>query len=405
MIKIRYKLNNPSGMSLIELLVAIAIGSLLMVGLVSVFSNSSRSHRELEKASQLIENGRYAIDLLYNDIRHAGYYGHFYDLPDPTGVPDPCDTGAAGTPPVTTELYKGISIPIQSYQAANLTSRPDITATTCDDDGLFPTSAPFNTRAGSDILVIRRADTALFSGTSPDGTTTVVTGLTTDGEVYVQANMRKADIQIATANNVSVDPTNVNSKTADNVDQNDTSKNMQKYPTKASTVWADTRKYHVHVYFVAPCSIGSGTSPDGTCQSSDDTIPTLKRLELTDDGSGGTEMKIVPLVEGVEYLKLEYGIDTNPTTKNQLTWLTGDGMPDSYVAAPSFAQWPLVVSIRVSILTRTLKETQGYSDGKVYTLAGVTIPASGTFGDKFKRHVFSTDVRPMNMSGRREIPE
>ena len=403
MIKIHHKLNNPSGMSLIELLVAIAIGSILMVGLVSVFSNSSSSHRELEKASQLIENGRYAIDLLYNDIRHAGYYGHFYDLPDPVGDPDPCDTGAAGTPPVTTILYSGISFPIQSYQAANLTSRPDITGTTCDDKGLFPTGAPFNTKAGSDILVVRRADTALFSGTSPDGTTTTVTGSTTDGEVYIQANMRGADIQIATADNVTVDSTDVNSKTADNVLQ--TADNRQKFPTKASTVWADTRKYHVHVYFVAPCSIGSGTSPDGTCQSSDDTIPTLKRLELTDDGSGGTEMKIVPLVEGVEYLKLEYGIDTSPTTKNPLTWLTGDGIPDSYVTAPSAAQMPLVVSVRASTLTRTLKETQGYSDGKVYTLAGVTIPASGTFGDKFKRHVFSTEVRPMNMSGRREIPE
>ena len=88
--KIHPKLNKQPGMSLIELLVAIAIGSILMVGLLTVFSNSSRSHRELEKSSQLIENGRYAIDLLYEDLRHSGYYGHFFDLgTPPSTLPNP----------------------------------------------------------------------------------------------------------------------------------------------------------------------------------------------------------------------------------------------------------------------------------------------------------------------------
>jgi type IV pilus assembly protein PilW len=398
MTSIHNKPNKPSGMSLVELLVAIGIGSILMVGLVTVFSNSSRSHRELEKASQLIENGRYAVDLLYEDIRHTGYYGHFYDLPAASGLQDPCETASA------TNLYNGLSMPVQGYTAIDLAGdpsldfRPDITATTCDDKGLFPTSAPFNTSKGSDILVIRRADTALFSGTSPDGTTTVATGTPTTGEVYIQANMRAADIQIGNSGAGVIDPTDTSAKTADNATQD-----MEKYPSKTSTTWADIRKYHVHVYFVAPCSIGSGTN--GVCTSTDDTIPTLKRLELTNDASGNTIMEIVPLVEGIEYLRLQYGIDTTPTATNPVTNQIGDGVPDSYVSTPSTAQWPSVVAIRASLLARNVKETQGYSDGKVYTLAGVTIPASGTIGDKFKRHVFSTEIRPMNLSGRREIPE
>src|SRR3972149_6360508 len=119
--KIHHKLNKLPGMSLIELLVAIAIGSILMVGLLTVFSNSSRSHRELEKSSQLIENGRYAIDLLYEDLRHSGYYGHFFDLgTPPSTLPNPCETGSAA------DLLAATAMPIQGYKAASLTARPDI---------------------------------------------------------------------------------------------------------------------------------------------------------------------------------------------------------------------------------------------------------------------------------------
>jgi type IV pilus assembly protein PilW len=54
------------------------------------------------------------------------------------------------------------------------------------------------------------------------------------------------------------------------------------------------------------------------------------------------------------------------------------------------------------LLARSLEPTTGYSDAKQYTLAGVTIPA---VNDEYKRHVFSSEIRLMNMGGRREIPE
>src|SRR6185503_1275195 len=69
---------------------------------------------------------------------------------------------------------------------------------------------------------------------------------------------------------------------------------------------AGLRRYVVHIYFVSTDN-GSGAS-----------IPTLKRLEFT--GAGYTE---VPLVEGIERLQIEYGIDTN-----------GDGSPDAYTPDP-----------------------------------------------------------------------
>ena len=113
-------------------------------------------------------------------------------------------------------------------------------------------------------------------------------------------------------------------------------------------------------------------------------------------------MQIVPLVEGIEFLKLEYGIDDSPATVNSLTGLIGDGIPDSYVANPTAEQMASAVSMRIHLLARATEETVGFADAKTYELAGITTTATG---DRYKRHVFTAEVRPMNLSGRREIPE
>lgn len=375
MVNVRQPVRSPvqysAGLSLIELMIALAISSALMLGLTATFKNSSDSQRALEKSSQLIENGRYATNLLYDDLRHAGYYSYYYQLGSPpAAMPDPCETTSL------TRLREAMAMPIQVYKAASLSARAVITSTptnTCDTDLLDDD----NLEPGSDILIIRRADTAVFTGTP------------NDNEVYLQANSRVANLMFGNpASDVPAD-------SADGV-----TANLKKYPGKASsTTMAETRKYRVHVYFIAPCSLGSGAG--GVCTSGDDSVPTLKRLELGTDGTN-TSMNIVPLVEGVEYMKFEYGIDNSPSTVNPLTGLEGDGTPDVYVTEPTAAQLPLVVSIQAHLLARSPDATSGYSDEKVYTLAGVSVPASH---DEFKRHVFTTEVRSMNLGGRREIPE
>jgi len=386
-------LKQISGMSLIELLVSVAIGMLLMLGLVSSFQTSSVSQRELEKAGQMIENGRYAISLIGDDLRHAGFFDYFYDLgtwASTTVLPDPCETGS------TANLKLAMAMPIQGYRAADLDTRPDISGTnTCETDVL--TSA--NLQPGSDILIIRRADTAEFTGT-PGTSPNDIDYLPDD--VYVQANSRTIDFMFGSAS------ADVPTTSADN----NTTATISRYPasdTSAGT--AVTRKYHVHVYFVAPCSAGSNTVDTditGVCQSGDDAVPTLKRLELAGVGGvgGTTKMKIVPLVEGITYFKVEYGIDTTPSATSGITGMSGDGIPDTYVTTPTVAQWPLVVSSRIYILARAHKGTSGYTDAKTYTLTGSGITAeTKTPGGSFKHHVFSTEVRPLNLAGRREIPE
>ena len=51
-------LAGQSGLSLIELMVGIAISLVILVAMVALFVNTSRSNRELARANSMIESGR-----------------------------------------------------------------------------------------------------------------------------------------------------------------------------------------------------------------------------------------------------------------------------------------------------------------------------------------------------------
>jgi type IV pilus assembly protein PilW len=351
--------NKQNGMTLIELMVAITIGGILLAGIASIFFNSSRTQRELSKSGELIENGRYAINLVGEELRHVGYFGHYYDLDDSTGIlPDPCTTNMAN-------LEDNMVQALSGYTAADESTRADITATSCDDLGLLDDA---NLEPGTDVLVIMRADTATSNAS------------TVQGAVYLQANSQQKTL--LTGNGAA--PATV----------------YLKYPTKTGfTTPADTRQFHVNTYFVAPCTIGNGAN--GVCDGTEDYMPTLKRLELSTDGTD-PDIVIMPLVEGVEKFLVEYGIDNSPNTANAITGEIGDGVPDLYAAEPTAAEWPNVITARVSILVRAPRPTDEHTDTKKYNIAGLTF---GPFNDTYKRHVFTTEVRPVNLAGRREIPK
>lgn len=361
-------ISRESGLSLVELLISMALGLMLMTAVGSLFIGSSRSDAELQKAGQQIESGRYAIEVLTNDLKHTGFYGEYSSLPALAGPYDPCETFSAAN------LLAGLALPVQVFRAPNLTTRADISATTCDDIGLLANS---NLATGSDVIVIRRADTSALA----------IGDVAALNEAYLQANTFQAEIQFG--NGAAITAPGKADGTAAAIFKKD------------GTTAAPIRKFHVHVYFVAPCSTGSNAN--GTCAAGDDTIPTLKRLELTVDAANNRDMYIVPIASGIEYLKAEWGIDEQPATVNEMTGVAGNGIPESYVAAPTAAQLANAVSVKLNLLARNTERSSGHVDDKTYSLGtGATLAATN---DAFKRHVFSTDVLMINVAGRKEIPE
>jgi len=85
------------GFTLVELMVGIALGLIVLATLTVVFVSASTGRRDMERTGRQIENGRYAMQLIDDDLVNAGYFGEF----DPNTVgapgvkPDPCATDVA----------------------------------------------------------------------------------------------------------------------------------------------------------------------------------------------------------------------------------------------------------------------------------------------------------------------
>jgi type IV pilus assembly protein PilW len=340
----RIRSSRQRGFTLVELMVTLTLGLFLALGLVQVFASSNESYDALSQAAQQIENGRFAVQTLENDLRHAGYYGEFGFTATAGGaLPDPCEKTNL------TAVRDALGFYIQAYDA------PGSSPLSCIDDA--------NLVPGTDILVVRRASTL-----------TTAPGALVINELYMQSN---------------ADATNSANPILD-LGHNASGFSLLR---KDGATAAEIRKFLVRIYFVSPCSMpAAGT----TCTAAADggrPIPTLKRLELgVNPVSGALEMQMQSIAEGIENLQFDYGIDAD-----------GDGVPDGVaVSAPgSVADWANVTVAQLHVLARNIKPTPGHVDNKTYDLG---IAGSVTPGDNFRRHAFTAQVRMVNPAGRREIP-
>lgn len=336
------------GFSLVELMVGLAIGLVLVAGLSLLFANSSRSGNELEKSIRQIENGRYAVELLHDEINLAGFYG---EVPtDFLGytVPDVCATALLNLGwDKTTPADPKVPLPIMGLTAAQAQA--------------LPTTCITNYKAGTIAFAVHRL-----------GADSVTPAAMTASSPYVQTSRCVTD-PVA-------DPFIVSTTASDF-----TLKNLQ------CTGVNSVRPYVSRIYYIADCN---------ECGS--DTIPTLKMAELR-----GTQMVTVPLAEGIENLVLEYGFDTtDPADANPATDAS-KGSPDVFLTGLSGVvdardnEWANVVAVRLHLLSRTTEKSSDYSDsGKTYALgpASVSGDSSG-----FKRRVYTTTVRLTNVAGLREV--
>lgn len=64
-----------TGMSIIELMIAMTIGLLIMAGLANLFVQSKQSFRQDNVIARMQEDARFAINLLGDDVSMAGYFG------------------------------------------------------------------------------------------------------------------------------------------------------------------------------------------------------------------------------------------------------------------------------------------------------------------------------------------
>ncbi len=64
-------INNNSGVTLIELLVAMLIAIVLMIGTVQMFNSNTRAYRLIDQMKLIEENGRIGMDIMAREVRGA----------------------------------------------------------------------------------------------------------------------------------------------------------------------------------------------------------------------------------------------------------------------------------------------------------------------------------------------
>lgn len=142
-----------AGLSLIELMIALLIGTILLVGLVQVFGASRSAYQLSEGMARTQENARFAMDYLQRDLRMAGHYGCVNDQAH-LQMADALRTHFGATPAFGLEF--GISV--VGYDADD--TGPDDTVTLGSEaagwtPGLPAAVAALDPLPGSDIVVLR----------------------------------------------------------------------------------------------------------------------------------------------------------------------------------------------------------------------------------------------------------
>ena len=255
-----------AGLSLVELMISLTIGLILLAGITTLIARQSSTRSELEKSSRQIENGRYAMQILQDDIEHAGFYGEYSPPATATyAVPaDPCDTTVANLG--WNSATPAVPVAVHGYSGAAAT----------------PTCVA-NRLAGTAILVVRRTATS-----EVDASAAVA------GTAYLQASRCNTDavsFVFWTGGFV--------------------------LKEKDCVSLADLYKYIVRIYYVSSCSVVTGL---GACA---DTIPTLKMVEFV-DGAQTT----IPLVEGIENMQFDYGIAASATSGSAASYTAAPAAAD-----------------------------------------------------------------------------
>jgi len=359
-----------AGVSLIELMVAIAISSLLILALVEVFAASRTAYQLSAGMARTQENGRFAIDILQRDLRMAGHAGCVNDqarfLP---GNVTPSRPALISTFLTDGDLFNGVytnpshpalrfDIGIEGYEAVGtangntfvVPATPSAAAITdwvgmsAPMFGDFPTSGAGVPVRGSDVLVLRYfAPTgAQVTSFAPGNPATIqfeaaqsgrlTEGLSNPG-LFAIADCMQAAVFRANTTNMTTGQMTVASGNLNRSGFADT--------TPFTSGQAMVYRAESMVYYVG-------------LNGNDN--PALYRMRyVAAPGAAAVTIVREELVEGIESLQLQFGQDNNTAAAQTPSGNIGSSLTaDSLIPAtdPETA-WRRVGLVRVGLLARS----------------------------------------------------
>lgn len=359
-----------NGLGVMEMVIVLALSVGVLAIILQIFAGNKQSAVLQESLGRMQENARLALQTLKEDLRHAGFSGEIQEYWNIDAVPATSPQHIDATP-VTGECFNNTAAggyrwaaPLVSVGSGPILIPPKLYGVDDMTDGSI---APFTGcmqstgfTPGTDVLSVH------FAG--PDGVQDGGFALTA-GRLYLRSNLFNG-VVFRSAGGAPPSTTN----------------------------WTDgpnTLIYQLHAatYFVRSCK---DTGGDELCNggSGEDTIPTLVRKVLLDNGTVGTEI----VAEGVAGFQVRYGVDTDLST---------DGIVDQYVDAghsrlssvtdsANWANWARVRTVRIWLLMRSAEKFAGYQDSHAhYVLADTNFPTVAGY----RYQLFITTVAVRNPSG------
>jgi type IV pilus assembly protein PilW len=352
------------GFGLIEIMVALGLGVVIMLGVTQVATNNSGTRYELDRAGRQMENATFALREMEVDLTNAGYWAEMGTQDDgtlppvcPTTACDPFDPGPPAAilndPTSDCDVNRAMRYPLQGGSGA-------FPCETVEPTVPVDTITP---KAASDYIVVRRASSCALGSPGCEAA---------DGDFYLQVH------SCFTPGVVSAPLPGINYV----IDEIDGAPNTAVFRYKerdascAAAAAAPHYRFLNRIYYI----------------SADDQ---LMRAELVwnPDASAHQYQQTV-LVENVETMRLEYGLDSTG----------GDGQVDAYTDDPNDPDptaWINVVMVRISLVVRSAEPSSGYADSKVYEVAGEAYTVPAEFTDH-RRKVYTRTVTVRNVAGRRE---
>ncbi|WP_193166329.1 PilW family protein [Microbulbifer hainanensis] len=332
------------GLSLIELMIAILLSSLLLLGVLQIFDGNRNTIRMQNAFARVQESGRYAMDMLTREVRMADYWGC---APDKGSIRNHLDTSDPDYDPNVQD----------QYGADGILGQDNVSGVSIGG---------VNVIDGTDILTLSGASDACGgTGRMVPSVTAASLAVTPncpvkEGQIVLITNCQSGELMTIT--NVQ-DGTggdsgkktivhNTGSLTVGFVEN--ATKNMQReYGADAKVLLPYQRKY-----FVADNSDGE------------------RSLFVSEDG--GTPQELVP---GIEDLQLLFGRDTDD-----------DDVVDTWQpAVADKTQMEQALTVKIEMVVSS-DNTVGAKDFTVTDIDG----ESTTYGDRKLHRVYLTTAKVRN---------
>jgi len=325
------------GITLIELMVALSIGSFLMIGAVTVFMQSRTTFRVNESVSRLQENARFVLDAMEPDLRMA----HFWGLTSRT-----IKIVGRATPLVPVPPGLGVGGDCGINWSINLDEEVGGT-----NNAYGWGCAPFGAAMpGTDTLVVRRASEDPIAALSA-------------GVLYIQS-ARFQDGQLFAGAAV---------------------------PPGFLPATSETHQLVVNGYYV---------SQNSSLDTPGNPVPSLRMKTLV-GGAGGPRIVDQEVLPGVEDMQVQFGVDTDlvdTPNRGAIDRYVNPGDPIITPGNPAFLPDAQILAVRLWLRVRAERTENGFTDTATYVYADRNIPA---FNDAFRRSVVTKTIYIRNARGAR----